>query len=121
MAGIRCTVTLLKDKNRKVDIQISKEKDGKREWNLIKSSGGNISLIASKGTWETNHGEILALWDHNSKRKVKDLVMLIIWNIKQDLFDDIINNGKTIVSEEATLYNDNPAERDVSCKLARMN
>lgn len=121
MARVRCTVTLLEDKNRKVDIQISKDKDGKREWNLIKSSGGNIPLTSSKGTWETNYGDVLSLWERDSKRKAQDLVMLIVWNITQDFLDHIINNGTTIVSEQATLYNDNPAERDVSCKLARMN
>ncbi len=121
MASVRCTVTLLKGKNRKVDIELSKEKDGKLLWNLIKSSGGNLSLPASKGVWEISSGEILSLWEHNSQRKVKALIMLIVFDIKQDFLDDIVNNGATIVSENAGLYNDNPSEKEVSCKLARMN
>lgn len=121
MASVRCTVTLLKDKNRKVDIQISKEKGGKRLWNLIKSSGGNLSLPAPAGAWETNHGDVLSLWEHNARRKHKNLVMLVVWNIKPDFLDEIVNYGATIVSDEAGLYNDNPSETNVSVKLARMN
>ncbi len=121
MASVRCTVTLLKDRNRKVDIQINKEKDGTRRWSLIKSSGGSLSLPALKGGWETIHGDVLSLSEHNSQRKHKDLVMLVVWNVKPDFLDDIVNNGSTIVSDEAGLYNDNPSETDVSVKLARMN
>jgi hypothetical protein len=120
MLSVRCSVTLLKDKKRKVEIEIRKEKDGKLLWNLIKSSGGNLSLPAPKGTWETNYGDVLSLWEINPKRKVQNLVMLVVFDIKQDFFDDIFNNGKTIASEHAGLYNDNPSENEVSVKLARM-
>lgn len=121
MASVRCTVKLLNDKNRKVDIQITKEKNGKHLWNLIASSGGNLPLPASTGTWETNPGDVLSLWEHSSQRKHKDLVMLIVWNIKRDFLDDIVNYGKTFVSKEAGLYNDNPAETEVVVTLVRMN
>ena len=120
MASVRCTVTLLSNKSRKVDIELRKEKNDKLTWKLIKSSGGSLSLLIPEGVWETNYGDILSLWDHNAKRKVQDLVMLVVFDIKQDFFDDIINNGKTIVSENAGFYNDNPSEKDVSVKLARM-
>lgn len=61
MSSIRCRVTLLSNKNRKVDIEIHKEKDGKRLWNLIKSAGGNLPLPTPNGNWETNHGAVLLL------------------------------------------------------------
>ncbi len=121
MLSVRCSVTLLKDKKRKVDIELRKEKDGKMLWKEIKSSGGNMALSAPNGTWETNYGDVLSLWDFNAKRKVQNLVMLIVFDIKQDFFDDIINNGKIITSENAGFYNDNPSEKEVSVKLARMN
>lgn len=121
MSSVRCTVTLLSDKSRKVDVELRKEKDGKLTWKLIKSSGGSLSLLISEGTWETNYGDVLSLWDYNSKRKVQNLVMLVVFDIKQDFLDDIINNGTIIVSENAGFYNDNPSEKDVSVKLARMN
>lgn len=120
MLSVRCSVTSLKDKKRKVEIEIRKEKDGKLVWNSIKSSGGSLSLPSPKGTWETSYGDVLSLWELNPKRKVQNLVMLVVFDIKQDFFDDIINNGKTITSENADLYNDNPSENEVSVKLARM-
>ena len=120
MPRVRCTVKLLSDKKRKVDIEIHKEKNGQRLWSLIKSAGGNLYLPATTGVWETSAGDVLSLWEHNAQRTHKDLVMLVMWNIKQDFIDQIINYGKTFVSTEAGLYNDNPAETEVVCELARM-
>ncbi len=120
MASVRCTVTLLADKNRKVDIEIRKEKDGNRLWNLIKAAGGNLSLPTTTGAWEIIPGDTLSLWEHNSKRKVQDQVMLVVFDIKKEFMDNIISDGKTIVANDAGLYNGNPSEVDVSCKLARM-
>lgn len=121
MLSVRCTVTLIEDTKRKVEIELRKDKDGKMEWYPIKSSGGSLALSALKGTWETNYGDILSLWELNPKRKVQNLIMLIVFDIKQDFFEDIINNGKTITSENAGLYNDNPSQKDVTVKLTRMN
>jgi hypothetical protein len=120
MPGVRCAIKLLSDKTRKVDIEIHKEKNGQRLWSLIKSVSGILSLPATTGTWETSRGDILALSEHNPRRKHQDLVMLIVWNVKQDFVDQIINNGKTFVSTEAGLYNDNPAETEVVCAFMRM-
>lgn len=120
MASVRCTVSLLANKNRKVDIELRKEKDKKLSWQLIKSAGGNLSLPVSKGTGEVI-AETLSLWEHNSARKIKDLVMLVVFNIKPNFMDDIINNGTTIETDEAGLYNDNPSEKDVAVRLARLN
>ncbi len=120
MLSVRCSITLLNDKKRKVEIELRKEKGGKLLWSLIKSAGGNMSLPAPTGTWETNYGDILSLWDFNAKRKMQNLVMLVVFDVKQDFFEEIVNNGKTLVSENAGLYNDNPSEKDVSVKLARM-
>lgn len=121
MLSVRCTATLLKEKKRKVEIELRKEKDGKLLWNSVKSSSGGLALSAPKGTWETNYGDVLSLWELNPKRKVQNLVALVVFDIKQDFFDDIINNGTTITSNNAGLYNDNPSEQEVSVKLARMN
>ncbi len=120
MPRVRCMVKLLSDKKRKVEIEIHKEKDGKGLWSLIKSVGGNLYLPATTGTWETSAGDVLSLWENNPRRNHQDLVMLVVWNIKRDFWDDIINHGKTFVSTEAGLYNDNPAETEVVCELARM-
>lgn len=122
MPRVRCTVKLLSDKNRKVDIEIHKEKDGKRLWSLIKSAGGNLRLPNTTGTWETSNGDILSLFEFNPgrNRRHQNLVMLLVWNIKRDFVDDVINNGKAFVSTEAGLYNDNPAETEVVCEFRRM-
>lgn len=120
MASVRCTVSLLANRSRKVDIELRKEKDKKLSWQLMRSAGGNLSLPVSKGNAEVI-AETLTLWEHNSARKIKELVMLVVFNIKPNFMDDIINNGTKIETEEAGLYNDNPSERDVAVKLARLN
>lgn len=120
MASVRCTVTLLANKNRKVEIEIRKSKDKKLTWHLLKSSGGSLSLPAASGVWWIV-AETLSLWEHNSARKIHDLVLLVVFNIKPDFMDEIINLGKTTETEEAGLYNDNPSERDVAVKLSRLN
>ena len=120
MASVRCTVALLADKRRKVDIEIRKTKDKKLAWNLMRSSGGSLSLPASKGAAEVV-ADMLSLWEHNPAGKIEDLVMLVVFNIKPDFMDEIINHGKTIETEEAGLYNDNPSEKDVAVRLARLN
>lgn len=56
----------------------------------------------------------------STARKVQNLVMLVVFDIKQNFFDEIVNSGKIMASENAGLYNDNPSEKDVSVKLARM-
>ncbi len=94
MPRVRCTVKLLSDKKRKVDIEIHKAKDGKGLWSLIKSAGGNLYLQAAAGTWETSAGDVLSLWEHDPSRKRQDLVLLLVWNIKRDFWDEIINQGK---------------------------
>lgn len=119
MPGVRCTIKLLSEKKRKVDVEIHKEKNGKRLWSLIKPTG-NLSLPATTGTWETSNGDVLSLWENNLSRKHQDLVMLVVFNIKRDFVDEIINNGKAFVSTEAGLYNDNPAETEVVCEFKRM-
>jgi hypothetical protein len=127
MASIRCTVTLVSDTSRKVDIEIIKEKNSRLLWKEIKSSGGNLHLATPKGTWETNYGDVLTLWYETggTERKrypnFKALVTLVLFDVKKDFFDDVINNGKTIETENAGLYNDNPSETEVTCKLARMH
>jgi hypothetical protein len=120
MSGVRCTIKLLSEKKRKVEIEIHKEKNGQRLWSLIKPASGNLSLPATTGTWETSNGDVLSFWENNLSRKHQDLVMLVVFNIKRDFWDDIVNNGKTFVSTEAGLYNDNPTETEVLCELRRM-
>ena len=112
MPSVRCSVSLLNDKSRTVDIEIKKEKGGELLWQVLKSAGGSLRLAALNGTWETNFGDILSLWEQNAKRKVQNLVTLVVFDIKQDFYEDIIGNGKAIVSENAGLYNDNPSEKD---------
>jgi hypothetical protein len=121
MASVRCTVTLLADKNRKVDIEIRKEDDGSRLWKLIKAAGGNLSLPTTTGVWEVIPGDTLALWEDSSRKIVQDRIMLVVFDINKVFMHDIISDGKTIVANNAGLYNGNPTEKDVMCKLARMN
>ena len=121
MPGVQCRIKLLSEKKRTVDIEIHNEKNGQRLWSLIKSASGSLSLPATTGTWETSAGDVLSLWENNPRRgKHQDLVMLVVWNIKRDFWDEIVNNGKTFVSTEAGLYNDNPAETEVVCEFKRM-
>ena len=120
MSSVRCTVTLLSNKSRKVEIELRKEKCEKLTWKVIKSSGGSLSLLIPEGFWETNYGDVLSLWDTNTKRKHQKLVVLVVFDIKQDFLDDIINNGTTIVSENAGFYNDNPSETDVNDSIAQV-
>jgi hypothetical protein len=127
MASIRCTVSMANDKRRKVEIEMIREKDGKLRWRELKSAGGNLHLYSSKGSWEISSGEILSLWyEPEGKERGKysglnSLITLIAFSIKQDFFDDIINRGSIVESEFASLYNHNPSEKEVLCKLARMN
>ena len=94
MLSVRCTVTLIQDTKRKVEIELRKDKDGKMEWYPIKSSGGSLALSAPKGTWETNYGDVLSLWEFNSKRKVQNLVMLVVFDIKQDFLKTLSTTAK---------------------------
>jgi hypothetical protein len=127
MASIKCQVNLLSNKGRKVDVELIKEKSDKLLWKVIKSSGGNLRLYENEGYWEISSGEILSLWyetkgqERKRNPNIKTLVTLVAFNIKQDFFDDIVNNGATIETEFASLYNDNPSEKEVLCKLGRMN
>lgn len=118
--SVRCTVTLVADKNRKVDIEISKDNDGNQLWKLIKAAGGNLSLPKTAGVWEAI-GDILALWEDSRRKPTQDGIMLVVFNIDKLFMHDIISEGKTIGPNDAGLYNGNPAEKDVTCKLARMN
>jgi hypothetical protein len=127
MASVRCTVSLLSDKNRKVDIEISKGKDNQPLWKIIKSSGGSLRLSADDGTWEV-FANLLLFWYETTGAERKKMVpgytklpTLAIRAMKDDFMDDIVNNGNVIDTDEATLYNANPSEEKVSCKLARMN
>jgi hypothetical protein len=120
MSSVRCTVTLLADKNRKVDIEIRKENNGSQLWKLIKAAGGNLSLPKTTGVWEVIPGDTLALWEDGSRKPVQEGIMLVVFDINKVFMHDIVNDGKTIVANDAGLYNGNPTEKDVSCKLARM-
>lgn len=121
MASVKCTVTLVADKNRKVDIEISKDNNGNQLWKLIKAAGGNLSLPKTTGVWEVIPGDTLALWEDSRRKPVQDGIMLVVFDVNKLFMYDIVNDGKTIGPNEAGLYNGNPAEKDVTCKLARMN
>ena len=127
MPSIRCSVTLLSDKSHTVDIEVRKEKKDFL-WKVITASGGSLRLSANDGTWEVFGDNMLIFWYETTGKERKKLVpgytklpTLVIHLENDAFFDNIINNGKTIEDNEASLYNDNPSEKKVSGKLARMN
>lgn len=120
MISVRCTVTLLSDKNRKVDIQLWKAGPDSFLWKVIESSGGNLRLPASYGTWfNTDWSNILTLFHMSVNPKMQAGLTLVAYNVKFDFLNDIAS-GKSIVTEDAELYNGNATEQKVSCKLERM-
>jgi hypothetical protein len=121
MKRVRCTVTLVADKNRKVDIEIRKDNDGNQLWNLIKAAGGNLSLPKTTGVWEVIPGDTLALWEDSRRKPQQEAIMLVVFDIDKNFMYDVFSEGKTIDAPNAGLYNGNPAEKDVTCRLARMN
>ena len=121
MKRVRCTVTLVADKNRKVDIEILKNNDGDQLWKLIKAAGGNLSLPKTTGVWEVIPGDTLALWEDSRRKPQQDGIMLVVFDIDKTFMHVIISEGKTINAPNAGLYNGNPTEKDVTCRLARMN
>ncbi|MGI8787374.1 MAG: hypothetical protein ACR2HG_06400 [Pyrinomonadaceae bacterium] len=124
MFSVRCTVTLLKDKNRKVDIEIFKDPKGNQLWKVIRAAGGSLRLSALEGDWDVNGGEMLSLWykpTNNEKTTPFGSITLFVEDVKQNFLQDIIGNGTSFVAENASLFNDNPSEKDVTCSFSRMN
>jgi hypothetical protein len=114
MASIRCTVALLPDKNRKVDIKVWKEGTDKFLWQVIEGTGGSLRMSATSGDWfNTDWSNILTFYQSGK-------LALVAYNVKFDFLDQVAS-GKTITTDDATLFNNNPAEEKVSCKLERMN
>lgn len=132
MISVSCTVTLATDKDRKVTIQISKENDGALLWKVIESSKGSIKLPADQGEWfNTDWSNILTLfYKYQGKPRLLDDtilgpgpgkreehgLLLVAYNVKSDFLTEI-NNGKSIETSEAELFNGNYTEQMVVCKL----
>lgn len=129
MTTVKCTATLISDKTKYIDIEIGK--DGKTfYWNVLKSGGGSLRLSATGGSWDMT-GDMLSLWYEMKGEELKkyqkkytsmkSLITLIMFDVKASFYEDIVKNGKTYTAENAGLYNDNPSQKEVSCKLSRMN
>jgi hypothetical protein len=129
MISVTCTITLLTDNNRKVDIQIRKEDDGKLLWKIIESSKGSVKLPAEEGEWfNPDWSNILTLFYKYKPKLLDDTIlgsgagkkeqglMLVAYNVKSDFLTDVSNN-KSIDTNDAELFNGNYAEQKISCKL----
>ena len=129
MLTVKCTVALNIDKTKFTDIEIGKN-GNVFYWKVLKASGGSLGLSATEGTWDMT-GDMLSLWYEmkddelkNYQKKYKgmnSLIALIMFDVKTSFYEDIIKNGKTYTVENAGLYNNNPAQKDVSCVLKRKN
>ena len=122
MISVRCTVMLLSDQNRKVEIQLRKEDNGKFLWNVIASAGGSLRVPATDGTWfSADFADILTLFHTPAGHSAaQGSLTLVAYKVKPDFLNDIAS-GKSIFTDDADLYNGNAAEQKVSCKLERMN
>ncbi|MDQ6787419.1 MAG: hypothetical protein M3033_11490 [Acidobacteriota bacterium] len=121
MSSVRCTVTLLSDKNRKVEIQLWKAGNDSFLWKVIESAGGNLRLPAAYGTWfSADFADILTLYHMQVTPKMQAGMTLTAYKVKSDFLSQIAS-GNTIVTDDAELYNGNVTEGKVSCKLERMN
>ena len=116
MINVTCAITLVSDNNRKVDIQLRKEDDGKLLWKVVESSRGSLVLPALSGTWfDADFANILTLF-YTSKKSSEECLMLVAYNVKYDFLQEIMN-GKAIETNDADFYNSNYTEQKVSCKL----
>ncbi len=121
MISVRCIVTLLSDKNRKVEIQLWKAGADSFLWKLIASSGGSLRVPASYGTWFiADFTDILTLFHGSPSTANPPSLTLVAYKVKPDFLNDIAS-GKSIVTDDADLYNGNATEQKVSCKLELMN
>ncbi|MCY7374821.1 MAG: hypothetical protein LH472_02465 [Pyrinomonadaceae bacterium] len=120
MISAKCTVTLLSDKNRKVDIQLRKEDDGKFFWKVIEPTVGSLRVPASNGTWFiADFSDILTLFHTVGGSAAQGNLTLVAYKVKPDFLKAILS-GESIVTEDAELYNGNISEQKVSCTLQRM-
>ena len=114
MISAKCTVALLPDKNRKVEIKVWKDGNDKFLWQVIDGAGGSLRMSASSGDWFNSDWSNILTFFQSGK------LALVAYQVKSDFLDQVAS-GKTITTDDAMLFNNNPAEEKVSCKLERMN
>lgn len=109
MTKANCEITVVGNLSRKAKIQLNK--DGS-SWKSIESSNGGLRLSASEGMWIAPFGwsKILTFLSNNN-------LILVVYKINDDFWSDL-SSGKTVESNDASLFNGNFNEEKVTCKLS---
>lgn len=117
MISVSCTITLLANKNKKVDIELSLENDGMQAWKVFQWSQPGLYFPVRSGFWE-HHTDLkdFYLMAYFGASSTDPRIIVAASNIPLNFLYDLMC-GKTYYTELASLLNSNPSERDVSCKL----
>lgn len=108
MQKANCEISLIADSSRKMKIQLFND----QTWKTIETSGGGLKISANNGTWISPFN-----WSNIVTCLSNDRLVLVIYNISDRFWNDL-SSGKTVESNDGSLFNGNFNEEKVSCKLS---
>jgi hypothetical protein len=108
MNKANCEITLIRDSSRKLKIQLFND----QTWKIIESPNGGLKIVADKGTWISPFD-----WSKIVTCLSKNSLVLVIYKISDTFWNDL-SFGKTVESNDASLFNDNANEEKVNCKFS---